>query len=192
MISKQSAGVKLARQSFFINVQGSFHNYGPILAILTIMGIPLPGRAIDGVSPIVLRGETQCVHLMTPILSTPEQRSRGFTDPPTPHRSLLFQWNTPTERNFWMRNTPVPIQLMRLKPSGQVESIDRLNPFENSINHDKTTGRFAIEIRLDGLDTTALNVLKEIDHVFGEPFGTPPFDPTRHCVVFELPPPRHQ
>lgn len=119
---------------------------------------------IQAISPI------QCWVLKAEQLQSPSERSRGFSEPPPNIASLLFEWPTPTARNFWMHETRIPLLLFRLDRSGNRETVGELKPNDLTVNHDPGRGFYAIEIRLDHLSSETIQGLKKVTRFRGGPF----------------------
>jgi uncharacterized protein len=70
----------------------------------------LPGCACDGGPWVELRGERFCVE----IADDDAERSRGlmFRDAMAPEHGMLFLFERPEPRAFWMMNTRIPLDIL--------------------------------------------------------------------------------
>ena len=128
-------------------------------------------RSVDPIS-LTLHSPQFCASVTAHRLNTPEARQIGFSGEPAKIRALLFVWNRPTQRNFWMKNTHIPIVLFRLSNSGRVQHVSLLTPNDATIHEDPLQGQFALEVRLDGLTPQEITQLKSIDQVSGASFSS--------------------
>lgn len=128
---------------------------------------------MDAPQPMTIQAisSAQCWEFDTKQLQSPSERSHGFSSPTIGITSLLFEWPTPTERNFWMQGTPIPLLLFRLDSSGHRETVAELKPNDPTIDRDPGRGHYAIEIRLDHLSSKTAQSLKGVNRFRGGPFG---------------------
>ena len=115
-----------------------------------------------------------CWHVETDRAKSQSERQRGFSqNPPRSISAILFQWPTAQPRNFWMKDTHIPLLLFRMDDSGRTQTVTALIPLDETINTDPYQGRFAIEIRLDALNPQTARQLTTVTEFRGGPFGAP-------------------
>ena len=70
-----------------------------------------------------------------------ERRDLGRDD------GMLFVYEKPQPMNFWMRNTPTPLDVGFFNPNGVLEEIYPMHPFdENNVNSRSRDLQFALEV----------------------------------------------
>ena len=83
------------------------------------------------------------------IADTPEERARGLmfrTDLPESH-GMLFVFDPPQPVAFWMKNTPLPLDILYVDASGRVLNIaERTTPFSEATLPSAGPVRLVLEI----------------------------------------------
>ena len=74
---------------------------------------------------IDIRGPGGVVRFALEIADTPAERAKGlmFREHLDERAGMLFLFDPPREVAFWMRNTPLPLDLIFLMPSGRVARV---------------------------------------------------------------------
>lgn len=158
------------------------------IKISVIFALFVPGFSHAAVitQPLFLVSSTHCIAVQANVLDTPRARQIGFSGQPTSSaRALLFQWDQPTARQFWMHNTHVPILLFRLSDAGGVQQMNELIPLDSTTNADQGSGRFALEVRIDQLDERSIQQLKQTYQVDGLHFDPTSQPPNKACGSLE-------
>jgi len=102
---------------------------------------------------------------------TPQQLTQGLmfrSSMPEDH-GMLFLFGMPEERNFWMKNTLIPLDIIYISPQGTINHIH-----ENAVPHDETPlpskGPTMHVLELNGGLTAKLGI-KPGDAVYHGSFG---------------------
>jgi uncharacterized protein len=70
-----------------------------------------------------------------------ERRSLG------PDEGMLFVYAAPTQMNFWMRNTPLPLDIGFFSRSGELKEIYHMLPYDESGTRSRSDAlQFALEM----------------------------------------------
>jgi hypothetical protein len=150
-------------------------------ARLALVAAWLPGLAIGDEAACapdritLLAAEGRITYTLE-IADTPETRARGlmFRTDLAADSGMLFVWDEPAPRSFWMRNTPLPLDIIFLDEAGQVVNVAaRTTPFS--------------EKRLPS-EGPALAVL-EVNAGEAERRGIGPGTQARHPVFVDAPEP---
>lgn len=118
-------------------------------------------------SELQLRGDWGTARFKVEIADTPQTRARGLMFRESMPRSagMLFIYDRPQRVSFWMRNTPLPLDLIFLDGTGTVTRIHR-----NAVPFDETP--------ISG--GSAVLVVLEINGGLSEVFGFEPGDEMQH------------
>ena len=93
-----------------------------------------------GLGPVAFRVE---------VATTTRQHSYGlmFTPKVPPHTGMLFVFSTDQVRHFWMKNTPVSLDILFFDQSGMlVSQISDTTPFSETLLVSAGTARYVLEI----------------------------------------------
>ena len=82
------------------------------------------------------------------IAASTADRNRGlmYRDSMPADHGMIFIFAKPEERDFWMRNTRIPLDILFLDPAGKVVSISRMEPYDEHGTHSRGAARFAVEL----------------------------------------------
>jgi uncharacterized membrane protein (UPF0127 family) len=150
--------------------------------IIIVLGSIFSGLVMAGVDQQTIWLQTEshkCIRTNSVIADNPDSRSRGFQHQPSGIDGILFQWPETTKRRFWMKDTHIPLILIRMTDSGVVTDWHVLLPMSLKIYSDSRSGRYAFEVRQDRLPINPHN--DPITRVF-----IPPQTPTQ-CSQFLVP-----
>jgi uncharacterized membrane protein (UPF0127 family) len=99
-------------------------------------------------------------HLFTvEIADDPVERARGlmFREQMARHHGMLFDYGAEGERSFWMKNTPIPLDIIFARADGTVVSIARDTvPFSLDSIPSNGPARFAFEVNAGVADSIGL------------------------------------
>ncbi|BDI60226.1 DUF192 domain-containing protein [Qipengyuania nanhaisediminis] len=70
-------------------------------------------------------------HFVTELAATDEQQARGmmFRTEMGDDEGMLFPSPTPQPRSFWMKNTPLPLDIIFIGPDGRITNIEAGVPY---------------------------------------------------------------
>ncbi len=83
------------------------------------------------------------------IADNPEKQSLGLMFRPSmpADAGMLFIFDPPRPANFWMRNTMIPLDMIFIDDTGQVESIaERTDPYSERVSSSQGDVRAVLEI----------------------------------------------
>lgn len=128
-----------------------------------------PAFARCSADEVRLRGDWGSARFSVEIVDTPETRARGlmFREDLPQTAGMLFVYDQPQPVSFWMRNTPLPLDLIFLDDSGTVTRIH-----ENAVPFDETPIPGGGPVR----------AVLEINGGLSERFGFAPGDEMQHPV----------
>ncbi len=80
---------------------------------------------------------------------TEEERARGlmYREELPEDAGMLFVFSSPAQRHFYMKNTPLPLDIGYFTPDGILQEVYPLHPFdENTVSSRNTRVQFALEM----------------------------------------------
>jgi hypothetical protein len=79
---------------------------------------------------LIIETANGAVELTVEIADSPEEQQRGLMNRKelAPNAGMLFVHNTPTESNFWMKNTLIPLSLAVWGKGGTIAAILDMEP----------------------------------------------------------------
>ena len=92
------------------------------------------------------------------IAETTEQQARGlmFREEMDNDHGMLFAFAVTRPASFWMRNTPMPLDLIFIGEDGRVVSVERGEPFSLDAIGPQDPVRFVLEIRAGIAEETGI------------------------------------
>jgi hypothetical protein len=109
-----------------------------------------------------LRGDSVLTRIAIEIAETDSSRTRGLMDRTSlPSRGgMLFIFDEEAPRNFWMRNTPLPLDLVFVREDGSVVNVvKQTRPFSDAGIASTGPAQYVVEVRAGfasrhGIDST--------------------------------------
>lgn len=93
---------------------------------------PIPPVALEDLTIDTARGP---VSFKVEIADDEQERQRGlmYRTSLAPDAGMLFEWNVPAERAFWMHNTYIPLDIIYIGVNGRIISIAAMaRPFDET------------------------------------------------------------
>ena len=116
---------------------------------LLAAGVPTV-RAADQAGELAIETRGGAVHRFTVELAlTPEQRQRGlmFRERMAPDHGMLFDFETPQPIVMWMRNTPLPLDMLFIDADGRIAGVAAdTTPFSEAMIPSPRPVRFVLEV----------------------------------------------
>lgn len=145
-----------------------------LLALLVLGGMARPSLALEGEAMMLPVDPA-------PLIATTTSGEKRFTievadDPGERERGLMFRQNLPADRGmlfvfestrpvgFWMRNTPLPLDLVFIREDGTVAAIKRGEPFSEATISTPTPIRFVLELEHGTASRAGLKPGDRLEH----------------------------
>ncbi|GAB5518076.1 MAG: DUF192 domain-containing protein [Rhodothermales bacterium] len=117
----------------------------------------------DGVLDFLRPDSSVITRIAIEIADTPAARERGMMGRRSmPERGgMLFVFDDVQMRSFWMKNTPLPLDIMFTEPDGQIVNIvERTTPYSEAYIESTGPAQYVVEVRAGftqkyGIDSTA-------------------------------------
>ncbi|MEM6645039.1 MAG: DUF192 domain-containing protein [Bacteroidota bacterium] len=117
----------------------------------------------DGILDFLRADSSVITRIAIEIADTPAARERGLMGRRSlPERGgMLFVFDNDQPRSFWMKNTPLPLDLLFTEADGQVINIvERTTPYSEAYIESTAPARYVVEVRGGfsqkyGIDSTA-------------------------------------
>lgn len=100
-------------------------------------------------SPLVVQTDSGRRSFTIEVARTADERKRGLmyrTSMPDDH-GMLFVFDRTQQLEFWMKNTPMPLDLIFIGPDGKVKAVRRGKPFSTDIISPDAPCRFVLEVK---------------------------------------------
>ena len=90
-----------------------------------------PASGLPLIDVAVVRGDRR-ITFATEVANTPQAQSRGmmFRTEMDDGEAMLFPSERPMQRNFWMKNTPLPLDIIFIGTDGRISNIEKGVPYE--------------------------------------------------------------
>ena len=117
---------------------------------------------------IEIKGENRSSRFKVEIADTPELRQKGlmFREYLATTHGMLFIFDTPDKVGFWMKNTPIPLDIIFINANGHIARIAR------------QTEPYSLDLIEGGSDS--IQYVLEINGNAAQQFGIREGDSTRH------------
>ncbi|WP_350174939.1 DUF192 domain-containing protein [Erythrobacter sp.] len=90
-----------------------------------------PASGLPLIEVAILRGDRR-ITFETEVANTPQAQARGmmFRTEMGDDEAMLFPSERPMQRNFWMKNTPLPLDIIFIGVDGRISNIEQGVPYE--------------------------------------------------------------
>jgi uncharacterized membrane protein (UPF0127 family) len=116
--------------------------------------------------PLTVEGKTGVHEFTVEIADEPRERERGlmFREFLEPRRGMLFVFEQTQRQGFWMRNTPLPLDLIFVAENGRVVAIRAGEPYSESIIAPIYPVRFVLELNRGTAESLAIGIGSRLRH----------------------------
>lgn len=76
---------------------------------------------------------------------------------------MLFIYSTPLKMNFWMHQTPLPLDIAYIDESGSVREIYQLAPFDPVPTASRAPCRYALEVNAGWFEANNVRIGSRFD-----------------------------
>jgi hypothetical protein len=110
------------------------------------------------VNEVVLLSGEKATRFTVDIADDPVERARGlmFIEHMPRNHGMLFDYGTEGERTFWMKNTPLPLDLIFARSDGSIISIKQGEPFSETRISSDGPAHFVLEVNAGVADELGL------------------------------------
>lgn len=105
-------------------------------------------------------------HLTLEIAATEPARQQGLMHRKTlaPSDGMIFLFPAPAPQSFWMKNTPLPLDILYVNPAGRIVSIARGEPFSTAPLPSDGPVNSVIELDAGRAKRDAISIGDEVDY----------------------------
>jgi uncharacterized membrane protein (UPF0127 family) len=126
-----------------------------------------PMRLAPDPSPLVIEGAATALSFSVEIAATPEHRSRGLmhrTDLPV-DRAMLFDFNEARFVAMWMKNTPLPLDMLFAEDGGRIITVvENTTPFSEAVIESGGPVRYVVELNAGTVAEKGISVGQLLVH----------------------------
>ncbi len=98
---------------------------GPLVAALALWLLSASASAAMNTCTVTFDHGQE---LQVPVARTLEEQAAGLAHVPDPGPGMVFVWDTPAIRAFWMKDTPKPLTGVWIGEDGKIHSIQVMAP----------------------------------------------------------------
>lgn len=131
---------RLRKNGFFLTVRA-----------LLLLGIVFIGGSCSDASDsrVILQGDGREVPVTVEFALTPASQARGlmWRDELAADRGMLFVFGDSRPRSFWMKNTPLPLDIIYISEDARIVSIaERTTPYSTKSIPSGLPARYVLEV----------------------------------------------
>ncbi|WP_173931806.1 DUF192 domain-containing protein [Chelativorans sp. Marseille-P2723] len=141
-----------------------------MLAFAVGLGAPLRAQApmLLPAHPVLLVAETEsgAASFSIEVADDPEKSARGlmFRREMADDRGMLFVFSDSRRRGFWMRNTPLALDLLFIGEDGRVRAIEHGVPFSTDTISPPVSAQFVLELKAGTAQKTGIDIGDRLRH----------------------------
>lgn len=112
------------------------------------------------VIPLTVTGASGSHDFQVEVASSPQQRAQGlmFRTALGPNEGMLFPSATPAQQSFWMKNTPLPLDIIFIGTDGRISNI-AANTTPYSLDSVTSTGLASAVLEIPGGRAAELGIV---------------------------------
>jgi uncharacterized membrane protein (UPF0127 family) len=144
-----------------------------VLAMLLMPLLALPTAAAQEPmllpvhpAPLVVETANGERQFFIEVATKPNEHAQGLmfrTEMPD-NRGMLFVFDLSTPRSFWMRNTPMPLDLLFIGEDGTVRAIEQGKPFSEAPIAPPVNAQFVLELKAGTSEKTGIETGSKLRH----------------------------
>jgi uncharacterized membrane protein (UPF0127 family) len=69
-----------------------------------------------------------------------------YTESLPPDRGMLFVFQREDRLAFWMKNTPIPLDIAFIDAQGRILEIQEMKPLDTTVYHSRQPALYALEV----------------------------------------------
>jgi len=146
-----------------------------VLGVLAMLLMPLLATPSGAQQPMLLpvhpaplvvetaNGERQ---FFIEVAAKPNEHAQGlmFRREMLDNRGMLFVFEQSAPRSFWMRNTPMPLDLLFIGEDGTVRAIEQGEPFSEAPIAPPVNAQFVLELKAGTSEKTGIETGSKLRH----------------------------
>lgn len=92
-------------------------------------------------------GQQVTGRLTLELARTPEEQALGlmYRDDLKRNEGMLFLYEKPGRYGFWMKNTPIPLDIAWLDETGHIMEIQQMQPFDERLHEPARPAKYVVE-----------------------------------------------
>jgi uncharacterized membrane protein (UPF0127 family) len=128
-------------------------NFKYFFAVIALASVPLFAQSYNKNLPVctlfIENEDNMKVNLQVEIAKSVREHTYGLMnrDSMSTNAGMLFIFENDTYRNFWMKNTKIPLSIAYVDSSGTIKELYDMKPLDTSVTYpSKHPVRYAIEV----------------------------------------------
>jgi len=107
------------------------------------------------------------VHLTVEIADTIDKRMRGlqFRDHLDDARGMLFVYQEERYLNFWMKDTPLPLDLAYIDILGKIVEVHAMAPHDTTVYRSRGKAQYVLEVNQGWFDANGVRVGDTVENL---------------------------
>lgn len=131
------------------------------LLLFFLLVLPEPnalGQQHETCKVIFTNDEGKNISLVCQLADTPDKRHRGLMD--REHldhdRGMLFVYDNPSQLDFWMKNTKIPLSIAFIDADGYITAIREMQPNSLEVISSSQKVKYAVETNQGWFDKNSI------------------------------------
>jgi len=121
-------------------------------------------------TPLVVETREGTHRFMVQLADDPDERRKGlmFRESMPEDHGMLFDFPRAQRRSFWMKNTPLPLDIIFIRANGRIANIERGEPFTLDPVRSKGRARAVLELNAGTVERLGIKPGDQVRHaIFG-------------------------